>query len=93
MRDDERLPIVEETIEGWKAEWNGVDSYARVLTFASFVFVGFGLGTIDVAQQLFVAFGSVPDGSATIVRTRLAAATAGFVSCQGVSWLLSSKVR
>lgn len=93
MKDDGQLAIVEETIEGWKEQWNGKESYARVLTFASFVFVGFGLGTIDVAQQLFVAFGSVPEGSATVIRTRLAAATAGFVSCQGLAWLLTSKVR
>lgn len=52
MRDMDALE--ESAVEWWKDRWKGIESYERLLTYATFASVGFGMGGLFVIRKLIL---------------------------------------
>lgn len=90
-------------VESWKEHWHGVETYYNMLIYASFIFVGVGIGTIAVTNRTLVDMqGNAPQGTsdyppfvidamAANVQEILIVAMAGFVACHVGAILISSK--
>lgn len=50
----DKKPREEAAVEWWKEQWDGIEEYEQLLTYATFACIGFGLGGLFAIRKLII---------------------------------------